>query len=91
MFAKKAPSKQRAIEEKEQQNFSTEVTETIKIPLNAAVYAFGAIKENVRIRNEQDADPLLKALKLRILHEVNEKHLFKLNHEDETSYATKRE
>ena len=38
---------------------------------------FGAIKENARIRSEQDADPLLKALKLRILHEQNDKHLLK--------------
>ena len=53
------------------------MTKTIKLPLNSAVYAFGAIKENARIRNEQDADPLLKALKLRILHEEYDKHLLK--------------
>ena len=47
------------------------------IPLNSAVYAFGAIKENARIRNEQDADPILKALKLRLLHEEYDKHLLK--------------
>ena len=68
IFARKALSKQRAIDEKEQQNLTTEVTETVHIPLNSAVYAFGAIKENARIRNEQDADPILKALKLRLLH-----------------------
>ena len=66
--AKKELSKQRAIEETEQQNLSTEITETVRIPLKTAVYAFGAIKENARIRNEQDSDPLLKALKLRLLH-----------------------
>ena len=54
---------------------STKVTEVIKIPLNSAVFTFGAIKEKARIRNEQDADPILKALKLRILHEENDKHL----------------
>ena len=56
---------------------TTEVTETVHIPLNSAVYAFGAIKENARIRNEQDADPILKALKLRLLHEEYDKHLLK--------------
>ena len=77
IFARKALSKQRAIDEKEQQNSTTEVTETVHIPLNSAVYAFGAIKENARIRNEQDADPILKALKLRLLHEEYDKHLLK--------------
>ena len=77
IFARKALSKQRAIDEKEQQNLTTEVTETVHIPLNSAVYAFGAIKENTRIRNEQDADPILKALKLRLLHEEYDKHLLK--------------
>ena len=77
VFARKALSQQRAIDEKEQQNLTTEVTETVHIPLNTAVYAFGAIKENARIRNEQDADPLLKALKLRLLHEEYDKHLLK--------------
>ena len=77
VFARKALSQQRAIDEKEQQNLTTEVTETVHIPFNTAVYAFGAIKENARIRNEQDADPLLKALKLRLLHEEYDKHLLK--------------
>ena len=77
IFARKALSKQRAIDEKEQQNLTTEVTETVHISLNSAVYAFGAIKENARIRNEQDADPILKALKLRLLHEEYDKHLLK--------------
>ena len=76
-FARKALSKQRAVDEKEQQNLSTEITEAVHIPLNTAVYAFGAIKENARIRNEQDADPILKALKLRLLHEEYDKHLLK--------------
>ena len=37
----------------------------------------GAIKENARFTNEQDADPLLKALNQRILHEEYTKRLFK--------------
>ena len=76
IFARKALSKQRAIDEHEKE-LSTKVTEVIKIPLNSAVYSFGAIKEKTRIRNEQDADPLLKALKLRISHEEYDKHLLK--------------
>ena len=34
-------------------------------------------EKNAMIRNEQDADNLLKALKLRILHEEYDKHLLK--------------
>ena len=70
----KALRKQRAQEEHEN-NLSTKVTEVIKTPLNSTVYSYGAIKENAWIRNEQDADPLLKALKLRISHEEDGKHL----------------
>ena len=76
IFARKSQSKQRAQEEHEKE-LSTKVAEDIKIPLNSAVYSFGAIKENARIRTEQDADPLLKALKLRISHEEYDKHLLK--------------
>ena len=76
IFARKALSKRRALDEHERE-LSTKVTEVIKIPLNSAVYSFGAIKENARIRNEQDADRLLKALKQRISHEEYDKHLLK--------------
>ena len=76
IFAEKALSKQLAFDDHEK-DLSTKVTEVIKIPLNSAVYTFGAIKENARIRNEQDADPLLKALTLRILHEAYDKLLLK--------------
>ena len=76
-FARKTLSKQRAVDEKEQQNLCTGITEAVHIPLNTAVYSFGAIKENARIRNEQDADPILKSLKLRLLHEEYDKHLLK--------------
>ena len=76
IFARKALSKRRAIDEHEKE-LSTKVTEVIKTSLNSAVYSFGAIKENARIRNEQDADPLLEALKQRISHEEYDKHLHK--------------
>ena len=45
ILARKALSKQRAQEQHEKDS-STEVTEAIKLPLNSAVYSFGAIKEN---------------------------------------------
>ena len=76
IFARKALSQQRAINEHEK-DISTKVTEVIKIPLISTVYTFGAIKKSAQIRNEQDADPILKALKLRILHEEYDKHLLK--------------
>ena len=76
IFARKALSKRRAIDEHEEE-LSTKVTEVIKIPLNSAVYSFGAIKEKARRRNDQDADPLLKALKQRISHEIYDKHPLK--------------
>ena len=91
IFARKALSKQRAIDEHEKEK-STKVTEVIKIPLNSAVCTFGKIKENAKIRNEQDADPLLKTIKLRLLHKEYDKHLLKteprgrnlLRHEERT-------
>ena len=76
IFARKALSKQRAINENEK-DISPKVSEVTKIPLNSTVYTFEAIKESARIRNEQDADPILKALKLRILHKGYDKHLSK--------------
>ena len=62
VFARKAICKQPASDKKEPQNLSTEVIEVVNTPLNTAVYAFGAIEENARTRNEQDFHPLLKAL-----------------------------
>ena len=51
IFARKALSKQRATDDNEQE-LSTKVTEVIKVPLNYAVYTFGAIKDIARIRIE---------------------------------------
>ena len=76
IFARKALSKRRAIDEHEKE-LSTKVTEVIKIPLISAVHSSGAIKENARIRNEQDSDPLLKALKQLISPKKYDKHLLK--------------
>ena len=77
IFPRKELSKQQAIEDKKQRNLSTEITETVRIPLITSVYAFGAIEENARKRNEQDSDSLLKAQKLRLLHEECNTHLLK--------------
>ena len=43
-IARKQNIEQRALIETGQHNLSNEVTEVIKLPLNAAVYWFGAIK-----------------------------------------------
>ena len=51
IFARKELSKQRVPARKKQQIFFTKVTEVVKGSLNAAAYAYGAIKENARIRN----------------------------------------
>ena len=75
-FDRKALRRQRANNENEKDP-STKLTDVIKIPLNSAVFSFAAIKDIARIRNEQDADPLLKTLKLRILHENYDKYLLK--------------
>ena len=92
IFARKALREQRAINEHETE-LSTNMTEVIKIPLNSAVYTFGAIKEDVRIRNEQDADPLLEASKLRILHEEYDSinTFSKQNRQEEIYYDMKKE
>ena len=73
-FDRKALSKQRVEEEKENE-MSTKVTEVTKIPLNTAVYLLAAIGQNARITIEHDEDPLIKALKLRILPKEYDKHL----------------
>ena len=75
-FARNAHSKQHAIDEHEKE-LSLKVTEVMKIPLNSTVYTLVAIKENARIRNEQDVDLLPKALKLRILDKKYDIHLLK--------------
>ena len=90
IFVRKALSNQRAIDDHEK-DLSTKVT-VVDIPLNSAIFTFRAIKENARIRNEQDADLLLKALKLRLLHEKNMTTIsLKRNHGGETYSATKKE
>ena len=54
------------------------IKETTSIPISKASYT-GAIKENARIRVEQDSDPGFKAIKRKLLCEVHDKHLIQTN------------
>ena len=74
--------KQRA-KERAQAEAQVLITATIQeaniIPINTTSYALGAIKENARIRNEQDADIILKAIKAKLANEEHDEHLLKTN------------
>ena len=49
--------------------------ETTPIPINKASYTFGAIKEDARIRVEQDSNLVFKAIKRKLICEEYDKHL----------------
>ena len=51
------------------------VKETTPILINKASYTFGAIKEEARIRVEQDSDIVFKAIKKKLICEEYDKHL----------------
>ena len=51
------------------------VEETTPIPINKAPYNFGALKEDARIRVEQDTDLVFKAKKRKLIFEGYDKHL----------------
>ena len=51
------------------------IKETNPIPINKASYTFGAIKEDARIRVEQDSDPVFKTIKKMLICEEYDKHL----------------
>ena len=51
------------------------IQEAIPIPINRASYTFGAIKEDARIRVEQDSDLVFKAIKKKVICEEYDKHL----------------
>ena len=51
------------------------IKETTPIPINKASYTFGAIKEDARIRVEQDTDLVFKAIKRKLICEEYDKHL----------------
>ena len=51
------------------------IQETTPIPKNKASYTFGAIKEDARIRVEQDSNLVFKAIKRKLICEDNDKLL----------------
>ena len=51
------------------------IKETTPIPINKASYTFGAIKEDARIRVEQDSNLVFKAIKKNMICEEYDKHL----------------
>ena len=50
------------------------IKETTPNPINKASYTFGAIKDDARIRVEQDSDLVFKALKRKLICEEYDKH-----------------
>ena len=70
--------KQRA-KERAQAEAQAVITATIQeaniSPINTTSYALGAIKENARIRNEQDAVIILKTVKAKLANEEHDEHL----------------
>ena len=74
--------KQRA-KERAQAEAQSLITATIQeaniIPINTTSYALGDIKENARIRNEQDADIILKAINAKLANEEHDEHLLQTN------------
>ena len=72
--------------ERARQNARDEETTKIKpsikgttpIPINKASYTFGAIKEDARIRVEQDSDLVFKAIKRKLICEEYNKHLLQI-------------
>ena len=51
------------------------IQETTPIPNNKASYTFGAIKEDARIRVEQDSNLVFKAIKRKLICDEYDKHL----------------
>ena len=55
------------------------IKETTPIPINKASYTFGAIKEDARIRVEQDSDLVFKAIKRKFIFEEYDRHLLQID------------
>ena len=51
------------------------IEETAQISITKTAYSFGAIKEDARIRVEQDTDLVIQAIKRNLIFEENDKHL----------------
>ena len=73
-LAQKEQARQNACDE-ETTKRKLAITESTPIPMNKTSYTFGAIKENARIRVEQDSNLVFKALKRKLICEEYDKHL----------------
>ena len=59
----------------EQSKIKITIKETEPISVNKAACTFGAIREDDRIRVEQDSDPVIQAIKRKLKCEEYDKHL----------------
>ena len=69
-LARKAEAKNKALRQyanQTQDSLRISVKELIMVRTNRAAYAINAIKHDARIRAEQDADRVLKNMKLKLL------------------------
>ena len=78
VLSRKQRAKDRA-QAKAQALITATIQEANIIPINTTSYALGAIKENARIRNEQNADVILKTIKAKVGNEEHDEHLLKTN------------
>ena len=74
ILQRKIIAKQQAPTAKQNEITATKQEATM-IPINKLSYSLGAINENSRITNEQDADTVLKAIKAKLLQEEYDAHL----------------
>ena len=74
ILQRKMSAKQRAHTDKQNEITAT-IQEATMIPINKLSYSLGAINENPRIRNEQDADTVLKTIKAKLSQEEYDAHL----------------
>ena len=74
IFLQKEQARQNARDE-ETTKIKLAIKETTPIPINKASYIFGAIKEDARIRVEQDSNQVFKAIKKKLICEEYDKHL----------------
>ena len=61
--------------EEETTKIKLAIKETTPIPINNASCTFGAIKEDARIKVEQDSNLVFKAIKKKLICEEYDKHL----------------
>ena len=74
ILLQKEQARQNARDE-ETKKLKLAIKETTPIPINKTSYTFGAIKEDARIRVEQDSNLIFKAIKRKLIGEEYDKHL----------------